>query len=360
MNQPISQAVLQKNQALIDMVIARVRRDHAEDVALIGLTGSFAHGDAHEKSDLDLIIISKNDRAQALSHCFILDDVGYDLYCTPWEPRIEVASRLEGFGVSSLVDLKILWYASEDDLQRFEAYREAAKARLAAPSAETAERAQAALQRAKAAYGDLMMASDLAEMRRPASEFLYCVIETMLHLNNTYLKRGLSQARFECMALVDKPGCFKAVSHVLAAYSDPEHLRGGATALLRSLVAKVRRLSEAHRTPIQPTADAIRGIYEEFYSNYYHKIVRAAQRHDADAMLITLCCAQNYVDEIAAAFGFDAVDLFAHYDPHDFSPIVADAEHLLQLYEAAYHAAGIEVCRYDSVEALAEVYLAER
>jgi hypothetical protein len=52
MQNSIKKALLDKNQKLINMVIERAKRDFPEDIALIGLTGSFSTGDFHEKSDL--------------------------------------------------------------------------------------------------------------------------------------------------------------------------------------------------------------------------------------------------------------------------------------------------------------------
>ena len=51
-----------QNELLINMVIERARRDFLDDIAIIGLTGSFSTGDFHEKSDLDLIIINNTER----------------------------------------------------------------------------------------------------------------------------------------------------------------------------------------------------------------------------------------------------------------------------------------------------------
>lgn len=55
MDDRIRQKILIKNEKIINMVMERVKRDFAEDIAIIGLTGSFSTGDFHEKSDLDLV-----------------------------------------------------------------------------------------------------------------------------------------------------------------------------------------------------------------------------------------------------------------------------------------------------------------
>ena len=85
MDKQAKQALMDKNQKLIDMIIERVKRDFPKDIAIIGLTGSFATGDYHEKSDLDLIIINNTERGWEIAETFILDGVGYDIYCTEWQ-----------------------------------------------------------------------------------------------------------------------------------------------------------------------------------------------------------------------------------------------------------------------------------
>ena len=102
MTEEMKKCLLGKNQKLIDMVIEKAKRDFPEDIAIVGLTGSFSTGDFHEKSDLDLIIINNTQRGWEISKSFIYDDVGYDIYCTPWETRIEEEANLESPGVSSL------------------------------------------------------------------------------------------------------------------------------------------------------------------------------------------------------------------------------------------------------------------
>ena len=60
MDEKIKQNLIEKNNRIINMVIERAKRDFRDDIAIIGLTGSFSTGDFYEKSDLDLIIINNS------------------------------------------------------------------------------------------------------------------------------------------------------------------------------------------------------------------------------------------------------------------------------------------------------------
>lgn len=72
------------NQKIIDAVIEKAEKVCPDSLALIGVYGSAATGDVHEKSDLDLLILIQNDEGWQLGTGFILDDlkIGYDIYCT--------------------------------------------------------------------------------------------------------------------------------------------------------------------------------------------------------------------------------------------------------------------------------------
>ena len=67
MDENIKKKLVEKNENLINMVIERAKRDFPEDIAIIGLSGSFSTGDFHEKSDLDLIIINNTYRGWEIS-----------------------------------------------------------------------------------------------------------------------------------------------------------------------------------------------------------------------------------------------------------------------------------------------------
>ena len=47
MDEIIKKKLLDKNERLINMVIERAKRDFIDDIAIIGLTGSFSTGDFH-------------------------------------------------------------------------------------------------------------------------------------------------------------------------------------------------------------------------------------------------------------------------------------------------------------------------
>ncbi|WP_292589719.1 MULTISPECIES: nucleotidyltransferase domain-containing protein [unclassified Mesotoga] len=55
-DEKIKEALVVKNERIIKAVIEKSKRVSPDSVALVGIYGSFATGDIHDKSDLDLFI----------------------------------------------------------------------------------------------------------------------------------------------------------------------------------------------------------------------------------------------------------------------------------------------------------------
>ena len=74
------------NQKIIDAVIAKAEKVCPDSLLLIGVYGSVATGDVYEKSDLDLLILVRDDAGRKLATLFLLEDsgIGYDIYCVDW------------------------------------------------------------------------------------------------------------------------------------------------------------------------------------------------------------------------------------------------------------------------------------
>jgi predicted nucleotidyltransferase len=72
-----------------------------DSLALIGVYGSCATGDVHPRSDLDLLILIRDEKGRALADAFILEDlqgetIGFDLYCRLLKKEI---ARMQGLAV---------------------------------------------------------------------------------------------------------------------------------------------------------------------------------------------------------------------------------------------------------------------
>ena len=194
MNEAKRKELYEKNDRIANMVIERAKRDFPEDIAIIGLTGSFRTGDFHEKSDLDLIIVNNTERGWEISSCFIFDDVGYDIYCTPWETRLAAQAILENPGVSSLTELQILYCAKPEYLDKFNDLKQQALDTMAKPiGIECIKRAKTHLDLAKQELADSMLYENIGAVRYASCGVVYHVVNCLVNLNNTCIKRGIKR-----------------------------------------------------------------------------------------------------------------------------------------------------------------------
>lgn len=353
MNPETRAALLEKNQKIIQMVVERAKRDFPEDIALIGLTGSFRTGDYHEKSDLDLIIINNTPRGWEIADCFLLGDVGYDIYCTPWETRIEAEANLESPVVSSLTELQILYYATPRDLERFNAYRDKALGLLAQPIGKAClDRAAKHLESAKRCFADALLRDGLGEVRYAAGSVLYHLVNALISMNNTCIKRGIRRYLEELRALPHLPEGFEEHYMALVGAKTRENLRREARELLRGAESLWERLRDQTVERPVPTRENLAGTYEELWCNYRNKVLLSTELGDESYAFHAAMGAQQYLDEMRELFGTPKFDLMADFDASDLSAFRQSFLHTMDEYLEEYRRVGLSVKRFSTFEEL--------
>jgi len=204
--------LFEKNDKIANMVIERAKRDFPDDIAIIGLSGSFQTEDFHENSDLDLIIINNTPRGWEISDCFILGEVGYDIYCTPWETRINDQSNLESNMVGCLLDMKILYCAKPEYMEKLNEYRQKALDILAKPiGKDCLERAKKDINLAKQEFSGTLIFEDIGSIRYASCGMLYHLVHAVVNMNNTYIKRGVKRYREDLKKLKYLPENFDEI-----------------------------------------------------------------------------------------------------------------------------------------------------
>ncbi|MDN4066623.1 nucleotidyltransferase domain-containing protein [Paenibacillus sp. FSL R5-0407] len=358
MDDTIRQMLIEKNENLIRMVIERAKRDFPEDIAIIGLTGSFNTGDFHEKSDLDLIIINNTDRGWGISSCFILGDVGYDLYCTPWETRIEAAAKLESAMVSHLIDLQILYCAKPEYMEKFNSYKQRALDTLAKPiGRECIERAKQHIDLAKQEYANTLLSEDLGTVRYASCEVVYNLVNALTHLNNTYLKRGIKRYLEETREYRYIPENYEHNYMAVIEAKTVDEIRSASFRLLKSMNDLYLRMDKEFGVQSLPTFDNLRGTYEELWCNYRNKIIESAELNDKSYAFHAAMGAQNFVDEMTKSIGTKKMDLMQYFDADDLYLFKEQFLQAMDEYLDEYNKVGRKVERYDSFEQLYDEYM---
>jgi len=359
MNEQIKQELLAKNQQLIDMVISRAQRDFPDEIALIGLTGSFSTGDFHEKSDLDLIIVNNTDKGWEIGDCFILDDVGYDVYCTPWE-KLEEASRAETVWMALLVDLEILYVADSKHLERFNELKEKALKILAQPVSEVhVKRAEKHLNLAKQAYVDMMLSSEIGHVRFLSSYLIYHVFNGIVALNNTYIKGGFKRHFKNLMAYDYLPEQLDQLYMEIIEAKTVDLIRSHSLSFLKSFTQLYEEMRRAQMPEKLPTFENLKGTYEELWSNYRNKILKSTRENDKFSAFDVASDAQNFFDSMTDYCGTPKFDLMKHFDPDDLERLREKFLEMMEAYRLEYDKVGRTVRKFDQFEDLYQSFIGD-
>lgn len=353
MDERTKQALFDKNNKIINMVIERAKRDFPEDIAIIGLTGSFSTGDFHEKSDLDLIIINNTDRGWEIASCFILEDVGYDIYCTPWETRIEAEASLKSPMISCLVDLQILYCAKSEYLDKFNAYKQRALDTLAKPiGKECIQRGKECIDIAKQEYANALLSDNVGTVRYAAGGVLYNLINAVVNLNNTYMKRGVKRYLEQLATFQYIPEEFEKKYMAVVNAKTIYEMRNASLEILKCIIALYDEMYENLVEQPLPTYDNLSGTYEEFWCNYRNKVIASTKSKDKSYAYHVALGAQGFLDEMTKDRGTKKFDLMKYFHADDLPAFKEAFFRLMDEYLEEYKKVGRKVERYDSIEQL--------
>lgn len=358
MDEMMKKRLLDKNKKLINMVIERAKRDFSDDIAIIGLTGSYSTGDFHEKSDLDLIIINNTDRGWGISSVFILDDVGYDIYCTPWETRINAQANLESPMISCLIDMKILYCAKPEYMEKLNAYKQKALDALALPVGKACiERGKKYIDSAKQEYVNTLLADDIGSVRYASSKVVFNLINALTNLNNTYFKRGVKRYLEELATYKYIPENFEKLYMCVIEAKTIEVIRSASYEMLNCIVLLYNKMyADLVKQPI-PTSDNLNGTYEELWCNYRNKVIASAEAFDKSYAYQVASGAQNFLDEMTEMTGIQRFDIMQYFDADNLALFKKEFMRIMDEYLEEYNKVGRKVERYESIDQLYNQYM---
>lgn len=350
----------ERNIKIIDAVIEKAGRVCPGSLALIGIYGSFQTGDFYEKSDLDLMIVINDDNGWQLSSTFIQEDlqVGHDLYCTTWESLEQDADYLHPH-ISRLMDSRIVYCAEEVYRERLETLRCKANTILRAPFSKTDfEKADNHLRQAEQFYARAMCADNLAGCFAQAAHMLYELQNAVAMLNKTYYRYGVKRIFEEIDGMERKPHNFRELTNAILCADSVESVKQNLTALLRETIRVFRSAEQGLLAGKQPaTANALRGTYEEMFSNWRNKIHSAAAANDRHLLFNSLAAMQEMLTDIRAETKIGEYDLIGCYNPADLSETARACDEMLQQYLQEYQTVDLEPRLYPDIDAFIEDYL---
>ena len=338
------------NEKIVDIIIKKADVLCPDSLVLIGVYGSVVTGDEYEKSDLDLMILINDENGQVLADGFIIDDVdiGYDLYCTSWD-MLEEDAQCGHAHLSKLFDSKIVYCKDKSALERLDEIRSKAAELLA--SDRRYEKAEQVYSDAKKMFAEVCLAQSLSKARSCAGAAIEFIENAVMLYNGQYFRKGTKRALDELKQL-----------------RLPFDLEAGILAVIQAeTVEKIReRLMEVFvltdgylQVPKKkelPSAENLRGTYEEMYSNWKNKMAEAAGRDDVYSSFMNLLSLQWMFYEIAESIAVDDFEIMDKFSPKNLEENEDVFDQALNKYLAEYEKVGICPRHFESMKEFVEDY----
>lgn len=307
------------NKEIIGAILSKAELVCPDRIDLIGIYGSYVTGDRHEKSDLDLCIVIRNPDGWKISHAFILDDIGYDIYCTTWS-QLEELSEFKTPYIAKLLDLEIVYSADEDSLTRLKRLQDHAHAILNSDlKQEDYQRAEAQLDRVKQSYATLMLNETISDCYLALSNILYYTECTLFLLNKTHISHGVKRMPEFITQLGKLPEDFSSLYQACIYARDIAETKETATKLLRNLSNLMTEVKDSVHSPTRLTAEALKGSYEEAYSNWKSKMELAEKTNNRYLAFMSAASFQQFYEAVLQDYDVPKLDVLSCFSNDDRS-----------------------------------------
>ena len=348
-----------RNQKIIDAVLEKEKTLCPGAVALIGIYGSFQTGDVHPLSDLDLLILINDERAWQLGAAFIQEDigVGHDIYCTDWE-SLRRDAAYEDPNIAKLMDARIVYCADEKYRSELEALRGQVRRKLAEPLNEADYlKAEGILKAALHCFALAMLGDDLTRVRKQAGGVLYYAENAVAMLNKLYFTKGVRRRYEELNDMTKRPERLcERIEGILSAGTVPV-LKERLTLLVKELTACFEHERQAVLPEKKPAdAEALRGTYEEMFSNWHGKMQAAAETGDRHLAFMSLVSLDEMLSDIRSRVDICPLDAVSVYDPEDLERTARGFDAVLRDYLWEYSRSGMRAAVYQDIDAFLAAY----
>ena len=353
-----------RNKRIIEIVMKQIKEKCPDSIDMVAVGGSFCNGDIYEKSDLDLVIISRDEKAKCLDKCFILGDVAMDIYTHDWTSFERMADYPNPY-VTKLLDLDIIYTHDDSVLEHYQ--------RLQAKLKESMN--NDSLIRANIQTHFNLVMSNLTKLNNVDNDLglayrllghLIKDIEFIIYmLNKSYIKRGTKRIPEEIISMEVLPTNFKELYLDIVNVKSVAEIKEKANKLGETLKVFLNQMGFVHevieekeekseKKPIE--AISLIGTYEEIYSNWKNKMLHAVTINSRYLSFDTMCSCQGFYDEMADMFDIPRIDLISHYNPDDLMSNVTIFNACMQEWLKLYERFGIEVNYYPSLIELEDLY----
>ena len=353
----IKKKLEERNDRIIEAVIKKAENVCPGAIALIGIAGSFHSGDIYEKSDLDLCIVINDDSARNAASCFILEDVAFDIYCTPWS-KLEEMSEYNNPYITKLLELDIVYCNEDKYMQKYMELRSNVTNKLnQAYSIIDNEKAEKFVNEASIEYSNIMLSNKYGECRYAASGMLFYIEFAIYMYNKAYIKRGVKRIPEEISKMKYLPIDFNELYWKLIKAVSVEEIKETGTMLMKTVKDFAKQMKDKVISKKEITEADINGTYEEIYSNWKNKMYHASDKDDAYLSLMTAASCQSFYDEMYNEYNIDRIDLMKNITVDNLALSAEVFDEAMDEYKKNYDRLGTRIKCYKDLEEFERKYL---
>ena len=352
--------ILDNNNLIINRVMEEINKKCPDSIDMVAISGSFCNGLYYEKSDLDLFILANSKEAEIISKCFILDDIGQDIYITYWD-RLEEMSEYNNPFVSKLKKLDIIYTKNEDVLKRYKNIQQKLNTNM---NDDRMINSKIGKYLGKVIYlkNKIQNDNNLDNSYRLLG-LIIDEIEKIIYLSNKkYIEGGTKSIPKEISKMNILPNNFLENYLKLVECTDTSQIKEKVQLVTDSLKKyfidnniKIEQYTEKEETILVKkdiTREDLIGTYEELFSNYYNKLYHAYNINNKYLSFRTMIDAQRFFDEFYNEYNIPKFNLIEKYNPNDLKENAETFSKYLSKWKKLYDTFGLEIEKYNSIDEL--------
>ena len=333
----------ERNKKIIEEVIKKIERTCPNAVDMVAIDGSFASGDYHEKSDLDLLIIKNSDEADEISTSFILDDIGYDIYTHSWDDLKKI-SRYENPYVAKLKQLDIIYTRNNGVNEKYKELQadlndnmnneELIKKNISKNFSKILDN-----------YNDILNCENISNAYKILGSFMYNLENVLYLLNGKYVEHGTKNIPVEIAKMNNVPRDVVNIYLKLPECSSINEIIDKMFEIEKSLETFLKdkgikvdfnEEEKEKKEKKELKSEDLTGSFEELYSNYYNKLKKASDDNNRYLSFRTMIDAQGFYDEYSDNFDIEPIDLIGKYNPNNLEENHKSFVSSLQIWKNLY------------------------
>ena len=355
-----------RNNEIIQFLLNKIENSCKDSVDLIGIGGSFCNGDIHKNSDLDLAIIVNNDKANVLDKCFIMDNVGFDIYTQSWS-NFEKMSEYNNPYVTKLFDLNIIYKRNDEVIKKYLLLQEKVKENMKETKSISKKISNYFVQ-TLIEYNKLKNTNDIKIGYKLLAKIILNIEYIIYMINGKYVKRGIKRVPEEISNMSILPEGFLDTYLDITNCVTINEIKNKCCVLINSVKKMLDKYNiiyeekDDYKTDIikqerkKLSSDDLTGTYEEMYSNYKNKMYHAIDINNRYLSFMTMAGCQEFYDGITSVFDTDEINLLEKYDPNNLEKNAVNFDKAMLEWKKLYDQFDKKIVSIKNIDEIKNIY----